>query len=191
MGAGGADWPLWLEGNGAFQKQLHKSLENNRAPHDSSAVPGKTNQPLLNLLGLQWSEQRAVRGFGVLMHILGPSVLSLFPHSLFSGRGLSCLLLFQRPAGTRAVCQGSASPGNGRVGSAEPPALTSLTSCTTSLSLDMSEMCLQQCNSWKSLEERKEGVGGNSFNTFQQFCSTENIFKEKLFVSSTGEGVWL
>lgn len=135
MGAWEADWRLCLEGNGAFQKLLHKSSENNTAPHDTSAVPGKTNQPLLNFLDLQWSQQRTVSGFWVLMHILGHSVLSLFPSSLpdtlFSGRGLSCLLLFQRPADTWGVSQASAFPGNVRVGSAEPPALTSLTSCIT------------------------------------------------------------
>lgn len=78
VGAWEADWRLCLEGNGAFQKLLHKSSENNTAPHDTSAVPGKTNQPLLNFLDLQWSQQRTVSGFWVLMHILGHSVLSLF-----------------------------------------------------------------------------------------------------------------
>lgn len=168
---------------GPFQKQLHKSLENNTAPHDTSAVPGKINQPLLKFLDLQWPQQRTLSGFRVFMHILGHSVLSLFPSSfpdtLFSG--LFYLLLFQRPAAHGVI----------------PKADQSWISWTSSfnqphelhhqLILNMFENVFSSVTPGSHL---REGVW-KSFNTFQQFCSTENIFKEKLFISSTEEGVWL
>lgn len=126
-------------------------------------------------------------GFRAFVHILGHSVLSLFPSSIPVTEGFSHLLLLQMPAAHGVFPKSVLPQGMAELGQLNLQLYPASAACECRCL----KMCFQWCNSWSHLREGRREWGPSHSILSSSSVSQENVFKDKLFVSSTEEGVWL